>query len=139
MTTSGWYLSMIAGKSVAHAGSVLRPHPPNALSATTWTCPVASRAAATPGALSAITLSPRIHVRRGSAEVTTRPAGSVTGGALYAGRVAGERSTLPVDAPTGGIVDTSTTPTTPKTPDGTSARRHHRLQSTCRAGRSMAT
>src|ERR1700680_4693415 len=79
MTTSGWYLAMIWGRSDAHDRSVLRPHPPKAVSATTCTPPVASSAAVMPGALSAITLSPMIQARRGSVAVTTRPAGRAIG------------------------------------------------------------
>ena len=72
---------MIRGRSVAQVRSVLRPHPPKELLATTSTSPVASSAAVTPGALSAMTLSPRIQARRGSDGVTTLPAGSATGAA----------------------------------------------------------
>ncbi len=147
MTISGWYWPMIRGRSAAQVWSVLSPHPPKALSATTSTSPVASRAAPTPGALSAMTLSPMIQARSGSAAETTRPGGSTMAGAgvavdadadAGAGRVAGARATLPVEASTGGTVAIRTAPITPTNPAGTRARRHHRPKSARRRGRSTA-
>ena len=130
---------MMRGMSVAHVRSVLRPHPPKALSATTCTSPVDSSAAVTPGALSAMTLSPRIQARSGSAGETTRPAGSVTGGTLDAARVTGAGLTFAVEASTGGTVAASTTPTTATIPAGMRTRRHQPLHCARRRGRSTTT
>src|SRR5579884_4432835 len=72
MTTSGWSRAMMPGQSVRHDEVIVSPQPGKARFVTR-AAPVAWRAAARPGSVVFMTLSPITRTRRGSAAVGTRP------------------------------------------------------------------
>jgi hypothetical protein len=132
---------MICWLPCAQAVSVLRPQPPKEELATTVARPVASRAAVTPGELSSMTLSPRIHTRSGSVALAAGKgveidAGVIGPAALDAvGTCSGFAvASWPVPACGGPTVAARSKPTVAPTPMGTIARRRHVAQSARRNG-----